>query len=35
MSTNHWIALCVNGDNMSYFYSFGLEYIPVYFPKKI
>ena len=25
---NHWIALYVNGDNLNYFDSFGVEYIP-------
>ena len=24
----HWLALYVNGDNITYFDSFGLEYIP-------
>ena len=24
----HWIALYVNGDNVTYFYSFGAEFIP-------
>ena len=24
----HWIALYVNGDNVTYFDSFGVEYIP-------
>ena len=24
----HWIALYVNGNNVIYFYSFGLEHIP-------
>ena len=24
----HWIALRVNGDNVTYFDSFGVEYIP-------
>ena len=24
----HWIALCVNGDNVTYLYSFGVEYLP-------
>ena len=24
----HWVALYVNGDNMTYFDSFGVEYIP-------
>ena len=31
MSTNqrtHWKALYVNGDNVTYFDSFGVEYIP-------
>ena len=28
MSTNHQIALYVNGDNIKYFGSFGVEYIP-------
>ena len=27
-SGTHWIALCVNGDNVTYFGSFGVEYIP-------
>ena len=24
----HWIALCVNAENVSYFDSFGVEHIP-------
>ena len=24
----HWIALSVNGDNVTYLYSFGVAYIP-------
>ena len=24
----HWITLYVNGDNITYFDSFGVEYIP-------
>ena len=24
----HWIALCMNGDNVTYFNSFWVEYIP-------
>ena len=24
----HWIALCVNGNNVIYFDSFGVEHIP-------
>ena len=24
----HWIALCVNRDNVTYLYSFGVEYLP-------
>ena len=24
----YWIVLCVNGDNVTYFDGFGLEYIP-------
>ena len=24
----HWIALYVNGNNIIYFHSFGVEYIP-------
>ena len=24
----HWIALCVSGNNVTYFDSFGVEYIP-------
>ena len=24
----HWIGLCVNGNNVTYFDSFGIEYIP-------
>ena len=24
----HWIALCVNAENVTYFDSFGLEHIP-------
>ena len=25
---NHWITLSVNGDNVTYFDSFGAEYFP-------
>ena len=25
----HWITLCVNGDNATYFDRFGVEYIPL------
>ena len=35
----HWLALYVNGDNITYFDSFGLEYIPkevnIFIHKKI
>ena len=24
----HWIALCVDGNNIKYFDSFGVEHIP-------
>ena len=24
----HWIALCVNGNSVTYFPSFGVEHIP-------
>ena len=24
----HWIAFCVNAENLTYFYSFGDEHIP-------
>ena len=27
-SGTHWIDLCVNSDNVTYFDSFGVEYIP-------
>ena len=27
-SGSQWIALYVNGDNITYFNSFGVEYIP-------
>ena len=26
--SNHWIDLYVNGKNLTYFYSFGVEHIP-------
>ena len=25
---NHWVALCVNDNNITYFDSFGVEHIP-------
>ena len=27
-SGSQWIELCVNGDNITYFDSFGVEYMP-------